>query len=92
MSSKRKLKKTINLTMDALCIDCLFYQLPAVDANREAIDKVIDRIVDTKNELRKRVSVNEKKDVKVKEKKKKIRADLRKQADAIAKEIAAFGQ
>lgn len=92
MSSKRKLKKEINATMDILYVDCVFYKVFVVGADLEAADKVITHIVDVQNELLRRFGANEGKDVKgrVKSYYKKLKADFRAQADAIAKEIGAL--
>lgn len=89
MSSKRKLKKEINATMDMLYVDCVFYKVFVVGANLEAADAMIKRIVDAQNELLRRFGANEGKEVKgrVKSYYKKLKADFRAQADAIAKEI-----
>lgn len=93
MSSRRKLKKSINATMELLYVDCLFYKIFVVDADKDAADKVIARIVEVQNELLKRVNVNEGKDVKgrVKSYYKKIRVDIQEQTNTIAKEIASLG-
>ena len=92
MSSRRKLKKNIKSLMELLYIDCLFYKVFVVDADKEAADKVIDRIVETEADLLKRVSITEGKEVKgrVKTYYKKLEADIRQQTNAIAKEIAAL--
>lgn len=45
MSSRRKLKKSIIATMELLYVDCLFYKIFVVDADKEAADKVITHIV-----------------------------------------------
>lgn len=50
--------------MELLYVDCLFYKIFVVDADKDAADKVIARIVEVQNELLKRVNVNEGKDVK----------------------------
>ncbi|HMM03091.1 MAG: hypothetical protein ACK5KN_13390 [Dysgonomonas sp.] len=93
MSSRRKLKKSINATMELLYVDCLFYKIFVVDADKDAADKVIARIVEVQNELLKRVNVNEGKDVKgrVKSYYKKLRVDIQEQTNTIAKEIASLG-
>ncbi|EGK00696.1 MAG: hypothetical protein LBT43_15815 [Prevotella sp.] len=93
MSSRRKLKKSIIATMELLYVDCLFYKIFVVDADKEAADKVITHIVEVQNELLKRVNVNEGKDVKgrVKSYYKKLRVDIQEQTNTIAKEIAALG-
>lgn len=93
MSSRRKLKKSIIATMELLYVDCLFYKMFVVDADKEAADKVITHIVEVQNELLKRVNVNEGKDVKgrVKSYYKKLRVDIQEQTNTIAKEIAALG-
>ena len=93
MSSRRKLKKSIIATMESLYVDCLFYKIFVVDADKEAADKVITHIVEVQNELLKRVNVNEGKDVKgrVKSYYKKLRVDIQEQTNTIAKEIAALG-
>ncbi|MBK5721728.1 hypothetical protein JGH11_12685 [Dysgonomonas sp. Marseille-P4677] len=93
MSNRRGLKKYINETMELLYVDCLFYKLFVVDADQEAANKVIKTIVETQNELLKRVSVNEGKDVKgrVKAYYKKLNLDIKERANTIAKEIASLG-
>ncbi|WP_029904299.1 hypothetical protein [Prevotella sp. 10(H)] len=94
MSSRRKLKKSIIAAMDLLYADCLFYKLFVVDADQEAANKVITHIVETQNELLKRVSVNEGKEAKgrVKAYYRKLRVDLQNETNAIAKEIANLGE
>lgn len=79
--------------MDLLYVDCLFYKIFVIDADQEAADKVIIRIVELQNELLKRVSVNEGREVKgrVKAYYRKLRADIQEQTNAIAKDIAALG-
>lgn len=93
MSSRRKLKKNINTTMDMLYVDCIFYKVFVVDADLEAADKVIAHIAQVQDDLLKRVSVSEGKDVKgrVKAYYKKLNADLKEQVETIGKEIAALG-
>lgn len=94
MSSRRKLKKNIKETMELLYIDCLFYKVFVVDADGDAADKVMFRIMETQDELLKRVSVNEGKYVKgrVKAYYKKLNADIREQANAIARDITSLGE
>lgn len=79
--------------MELLFVDCLFYKIYVIDADKEAADKVIQRILDTQEELLKRVNVNEGKNVKgrVKSYYKKLRNEVKEQANAIAKEIEALG-
>ncbi|GAB6121237.1 hypothetical protein [Dysgonomonas termitidis] len=93
MSSRRKLKKSIIATIELLYTDCLFYKIFVVDADKEAADKVITRIVEVQNDLLKRVNVNEGKEVKgrVKSYYKKLRVDIQEQTNSIAKEIASLG-
>lgn len=93
MSSRRKLKKDIIETMELLYIDCLFYKMFVIDADLEAADKVMHRIMETQKDLMKRVSVNEGKNVKgrVKSYYKKLNNDIKEQANAIAKDIASLG-
>lgn len=93
MNSRRILKKRIKETMELLFVDCLFYKIYVIDADKEAADKVIQRILDTQEELLKRVNVNEGKNVKgrVKPYYKKLRNEVKEQANAIAKEIEALG-
>ena len=64
MSSRRKLKKSINESIDLLYTDCVFYKVFVIDADQAAADKVITRIVETQEEFLKRVNVNEGKEVK----------------------------
>lgn len=94
MSSRRKLKKSIKETMELLYVDCLFYKMFVVDADKEAADKVLLKIIEQEDELIKRVSVNEGKDVKgrVKTYFQKLRKEVKEQADAIAREIAALSK
>lgn len=93
MSSRRKLKKSINSVMDLLYTDCIFYKVFVVDANQEEADKIITKITETQDELLKRVSVNEGKEVKgrVKAYYRKLNNDLKEKTNAIAKEIASLG-
>ena len=93
MNSRRILKKKIKETMELLFVDCLFYKIYVIDADQEAADKVMKRILDTQEELLKRVNVNEGKDVKgrVKSYYKKLKNEVKEQANTIAKEIAALG-
>lgn len=92
MSSRRKLKKYINSTMDMLYMDCLFYKVFVVGSDRIAADKVIVDISQKHDELLRRLSASEGKGVKgrVKAYYKKLRADFIEQTNAIAKEIAAL--
>jgi len=94
MSSRRKLKKDIKEVMDLLLVDCLFYKMFVIDADQEAADKVMDQITQAREDLLKRVNVNEGKDVKgrVKSYYKKLETDIKSQADAIAKGISALGE
>lgn len=94
MSSRRKLKKNIKETMELLYIDCLFYKMFVIDADKAAADKVMMRILETQEDLIKRVNVNEGKDVKgrVKSYFQKLNGEVKEQANAIAKEIAALGE
>lgn len=94
MSSRRKLKKNINEMMELLYTDCLFYKVFVIDADKEAADKVMTNILVTQQDLLKRVNVNEGKNVKgrVKAYYKKLNADIKEQANAIAKDIAALGE
>jgi hypothetical protein len=74
-------------------MDCIFYKVFVVDADIEAANKVIVHIAETQDELLKRVSATEGKDVKgrVKAYYKKLNADFKEQVGAIGKEIAALG-
>lgn len=93
MSSKRNLKKYINQTMDLLYVDCLFYKLFVVDADKEAANKVMGEILEERDSLRKRVNITEGREVKgrVKAYYKKLRADIREKSNKIAKDIASLG-
>lgn len=93
MSSRRMLKKNINEVMDLLYIDCLFYKMFVVDADQETADKVISQITQAREDLLKRVNVTEGKEVKgrVKSYYRKLRTDIKNQADTIAKEITTLG-
>ncbi len=79
--------------MDLLYADCLFYKMFVTDADQEAADKLMIKISEIHDDLLKRVNVNEGKEVKgrVKTYYKKLRADVKQQADTIAREIAALG-
>lgn len=92
MSSRRKLKKYINSTMEQLYADCLLYKVYVVDADPEAADKVIAGITVKHDELLKRLSSSEGKNVKgrVKAYYKKLKADFIEQTNVIAKEIASL--
>ena len=92
MSSRRDLKKNINKTVELLYIDCFFYQMFVVDANKDAADKVLERIAHLHTDFISRVNVNEGKDVKgrVRQYYKKLIVDLKAQVDEIGKEIAAL--
>ena len=86
MSSRRKLKKSINESIDLLYTDCVFYKVFVIDADQAAADKVITRIVETQEEFLKRVNVNEGKEVKG-----RVKADFKEQINSIAKEIESLG-
>lgn len=94
MSNRRNLKKYINETMDLLYADCLFYKLYVIDADQEAADTVIKKIIVVQDDLLKRVSVNEGKEVKgrVKAYYKKLRVDIKENANTIAKDIASLSE
>lgn len=94
MSSRRKLKKNINDVINLLYVDCLFYKMFVIDADQEAADKLMIKIAEIHDDLIKRVNVNEGKDVKgrVKAYYKKLNADIKDQANTLAKEIAALGE
>ncbi|MBB4036048.1 membrane-bound lytic murein transglycosylase B [Dysgonomonas hofstadii] len=79
--------------MNLLFVDCLFYKMFVIDADQEAADKLMIKINEIHDDLLKRVNVNEGKEVKgrVKAYYKKLRADIKVQADIIAKEIAVLG-
>lgn len=93
MSSKRNLKKYINQTMDLLYVDCLFYKLFVVDADKEAANKVMTEILEERDSLRKRVNITEGREVKgrVKAYYKKLRADIKEKSNKIAKDITSLG-
>lgn len=93
VSSRRKLKKSINESIDLLYTDCVFYKVFVIDADQAAADKVITRIVETQEEFLNRVNVNEGKEVKgrVKAYYKKVKADFKEQINSIAKEIDSLG-
>lgn len=88
--SKRKLKKNINATIELLYSDCIFYKVFVIDSDKEAANKVLERIVNTHSDYVKRVSASEGKEVKgrVKAYYKKLEADFKNEIDAIAKEIS----
>lgn len=79
--------------MDLLYIDCLFYKVYVIDADKDAADKIMNRILEAQKDLLKRVSVNEGKDVKgrIKAYYKKLRNDIKEQVNAIGKDIASLG-
>lgn len=92
MSSRRDLKKNINKTVELLYIDCFFYQMFVVDADKEAADEVLKKIVRLHSEFISRVNVNEGKEVKgrVRQYYRKLITDLTAQVNEIGKEIAAL--
>lgn len=79
--------------MDLLYIDCIFYKVFVVDADKAAADKVIERIAEVQSEYLKRVSASEGKDVKgrINAYYKKLIADFKAQVNTIAKEIESLG-
>lgn len=79
--------------MDLLYIDCVFYKVYVVDADKNAADKVIAHIAETQSEYLKRVNSNEGKKVKgrVKAYYKKLNTDFKTQVNTIAKEIESLG-
>lgn len=93
MSSKRKLKKNLNATIDLLYTDCIFYKVFVVDADHEAADKVITHITEVQEEYLKRINAMEGKEVKgrVKSYYKKLEADFHDKINTIAKEIESLG-
>lgn len=93
MSSRRKLKKNIKEIFELLYIDCLFYKVFVIDADKDAADKIMKKIIESQDELTKRVNVNEGKYVKgrVKAYYKKLNADIKEHANAIAKDITSLG-
>jgi len=93
VSSRRKLKKSINATIDLLYTDCIFYKVFVIDADQDAADKVITRIAETQDDFIKRVNVIEGKEVKgrVKAYFKKLEADFKEEINSIAKEIQSLG-
>lgn len=88
--SKRELKKNINATIELLYSDCIFYKVFVIDSDKEAADKVLERIVNVHADFVKRISASEGKKVKgrVKAYYKKLKADFQTEIDAIAKEIS----
>jgi len=93
VSSKRRLKKDINSTMDLLYTDCIFYKVYVVDADKAAADKVINQIAETQEEFLKRVNAVDGKEVKGRTKAyyKKLKADFKGEINKIAKEIESLG-
>lgn len=93
MSSKRNLKKEINNTIELLYVDCVFYKVFVVDADKAAADKVIVKIAECQEEFLKRINVTEGKEVKgrVKAYYKKLKIDFKGQINVIAKDIASLG-
>ena len=79
--------------MNLLFVDCLFYKMFVIDADQVAADKLMIKINEIRDDLLKRVNVNEGKDVRgrVKSYYKKLNTDVKAQADIIAKEIATLG-
>lgn len=92
MSSRRKLKKNINKTIGILFTDCLIYKYFVVDADQEAVDKIIAELTDTQNEYIKRVSVTEGKDVKgrVCQYYHKLKSDFTQKINEMGKQIASL--
>lgn len=92
MSSRRVLKKNINKTISLLFTDCLIYKLFVVDADQNAVDKVIRNLSETQTEFIKRISVNEGREVKgrIRQYYKKLKSDFALKANEIGKEIASL--
>ncbi|NDV67406.1 hypothetical protein D0T66_00645 [Dysgonomonas sp. 25] len=92
MSSRRNLKKNINKTIGILFADCLIYKLYVVDADQQAADTVIDKLLEVQSEFTKRVSINEGKEVKgrVSQYYKKLKSDFAQKINEIGQEIASL--
>jgi len=92
MSSRKKLKKDINNTFEMLYVDCIFYKVYVVNADKEAADKVLEKIAEVQNDTLSRINITEGKEVKgrVKAYYKNLRKQLKEQVDAIGKDIEAL--
>lgn len=92
MSSRRNLKKDLNRTISLLFTDCLIYKLFVVDANLEAVDKIIVKLKDIQNNYICKISVTEGREVKgrVRQYYKKLKSDFASEINEIGKEIAAL--
>jgi t-SNARE complex subunit (syntaxin) len=92
MSSRKKLKKDINNTFEMLYVDCFFYKVYVVNADQDAADKVLKKIVDAQDDVLSRINITEGKEVKgrVKAYYKNLRKQLKEQIDAIGKDIEAL--
>lgn len=92
MKSRKNLKKEIKKAFNILYKDILFYEAFVVNANKDAARAILDKTIATEEELMKRVSFTEGKEVKgrVKMYFSKLRTDLSAKINEIAKEIAAL--
>lgn len=92
MSSRKKLKKDINNTFDMLYVDCIFYKVYVMNADKDAADNVLQKIVDVQNDMLSRINTTEGKEAKgrVKAYYKNLRKQLKEQVDAIGKDIEAL--
>jgi len=93
MTSRRKLKKQINASMEILYNDCLLYKVFRKDADIEKADKIIDDIATIHADLLSRVSISEGReaDKRVKNYYKKLNEDLKSQVNRIGLEIQGLG-
>lgn len=87
MASKRNLKKDINYLTYELLAECFTYQFFHADLDSKKVNEVSSIILNTRNDLIKRINHIENKDDPklVKEYFKKIRSDFKKSVDALEK-------
>lgn len=92
MSSRKNLKKDINNAFDMLYVDCIFYKVYVLNADKEAADKVLEKIVGAQNDILSRVNITEGKEVegRVKAYYKNLRKYIKEQIDIIGKDIEAL--
>jgi len=92
MSSRKNLKKDINNTFDMLYVDCIFYKVYVINADKEAADKVLQKIAEVQDDVLSRINATEGKGVKgrVKAYYKNLRKQIKEQIDAIGKDIEAL--
>ena len=59
MSSRRDLKKNINSTVGFLLTDCILYKIYVINSDKEAADKLIEKLLDVQNDFVCRISAVE---------------------------------